>query len=156
VTELCGVQSQEMLAGTGIHGHDRQYVKIVCSRDASRAGWRTRDGADSLKAVPSQAQTENARLQLNVCCVFSVHKGNRIGPRRRTRMFFRNTFAFSTFVMSTVAIFWSSAPALSDESRRQNEGDAGYLPIQSINYEFGSKAMSGYFVPQGSVCLVTS
>ena len=71
-------------------------------------------------------------------------------------MFFRNTFAFSTFVTSTVAIFWSSAPALSDESRRQNEGDAGYLPIQSINYEFGSKAMSGYFVPQGSVCLVTS
>jgi hypothetical protein len=31
----------------------------------------------------------------------------------------------------------------------------GYLPMQSISYEFGSKAMSGYFVPQGSVCLVT-
>ena len=30
-----------------------------------------------------------------------------------------------------------------------------YAPIQSIAYEFGSKAMSGYFVPQGSVCLVT-
>jgi hypothetical protein len=70
-------------------------------------------------------------------------------------MLFRKTCAFSTFVLSTVAIFWASAPALSDESRRQNEGDAGYLPIQSISYEFGSKALSGYFVPQGSVCLVT-
>ena len=29
------------------------------------------------------------------------------------------------------------------------------MPIQSISYEFGSKAMSGYFVSQGSVCLVT-
>jgi hypothetical protein len=44
---------------------------------------------------------------------------------------------------------------LSGESRWQKEGDAGYLPIQSISYEFGSKAMSGYFVPQGSVCLVS-
>jgi hypothetical protein len=70
-------------------------------------------------------------------------------------MLFRKTCAFSTFVLSTVATFWASAPALSDESRRQKEGDAGYLPIQSISYEFGSKAMSGYFVPQGSVCLVT-
>jgi hypothetical protein len=70
-------------------------------------------------------------------------------------MFFRKTFAFSTIVMSTAVIFWASAPALSGESRWQKEGDAGYLPIQSISYEFGSKAMSGYFVPQGSVCLVS-
>ena len=66
-------------------------------------------------------------------------------------MSLRKTFAFSTFVVSTAAIFWASAPALSDESPLQ----AGYLPIQSISYELGSKAMSGYFVPQGSVCLVT-
>jgi hypothetical protein len=70
-------------------------------------------------------------------------------------MCFRKTFAFSTFVMSTALIFWASAPASSGESWRQKEGDAGYLPIQSISYEFGSKAMSGYFVAQGSVCLVT-
>ena len=70
-------------------------------------------------------------------------------------MFLRETFAFPTFVMSTAVIFWLTAPALSDESRRQKEGDTGYLPIQSISYEFGSKALSGYFVPQGSVCLVT-
>jgi hypothetical protein len=48
-----------------------------------------------------------------------------------------------------------SDPALSGETWPQKEGDAGYLPIQSISYEFGSKAMSGYFVSQGSVCLVT-
>ena len=70
-------------------------------------------------------------------------------------MFFTKTFAFSTFVMSTAVIFWASAPALSGESRWQKEGDAGYLPIQSISYDFGSKAMSGYFVPQGSACLVS-
>ena len=70
-------------------------------------------------------------------------------------MFFRTTFAFATFVMSTAVIFWASAPALSGDSWWQKEGDAGYLPIQSISYEFGSKAMSGYFVSQGSVCLVT-
>ncbi len=70
-------------------------------------------------------------------------------------MFFTKTFAFSTFVMSTAVIFWASAPALSGKSRWQKEGDAEYLPIQSISYEFGSRVMSGYFVPQGSVCLVS-
>jgi hypothetical protein len=70
-------------------------------------------------------------------------------------MSFRKTLAFSAFLMSTGAIFSAPAPALADEWRRQTEGDAGYSPIQSIAYEFGSKAMSGYFVPQGSVCLVT-
>ena len=66
-------------------------------------------------------------------------------------MSLRKTFAFSTFVVSTAAIFWASPPPCQDESPLQ----AGYLPIQSISYELGSKAMSGYFVPQGSVCLVT-
>jgi hypothetical protein len=71
-------------------------------------------------------------------------------------MSFRKTLAFSTFLMSTATIFSAPAQALADERRRQQtEGDAGYAPIQSIAYEFGSKAMSGHFVPQGSVCLVT-
>jgi hypothetical protein len=69
-------------------------------------------------------------------------------------MSFRKTLAFLTFVMSTAVLF-SSAPALSGEPRRQKEGDTEYLPIQSISYEFGSKATSGYFVSQGSVCLVS-
>lgn len=58
-------------------------------------------------------------------------------------MFVRTTFAFSTFVVSVVAILWTSAPSLSGESPPQREGDVRYLPIQSISYEFGSKAMSG-------------
>jgi hypothetical protein len=70
-------------------------------------------------------------------------------------MFSRKTFGISTFVMSTAVIFWASTPALSGESPRQNEGDAVYLPIQSIGYEFGSKAISGYFVLQGSACLLS-
>ena len=70
-------------------------------------------------------------------------------------MLFRKTLAFLAFVMPTAAIISASAPAMADEWRRQTEGDAGYKPIQSIAYEFGSKAMSGYFVAQGSACLVT-
>jgi hypothetical protein len=70
-------------------------------------------------------------------------------------MFSRKTFGISTFVMSTAVIFWASTPALSGESQRQNEGDTVYLPIQSISYEFGSKAISGYFVSQGSACLLS-
>jgi hypothetical protein len=70
-------------------------------------------------------------------------------------MVFRKTIAFSACAIWTAAVSWAPAPALSGESRPQKEGDARYLPIQSISYEFGSKALSGYFVPQGSVCLVT-
>ena len=44
---------------------------------------------------------------------------------------------------------------MSGESAVGDEGYARYLPIQSISYEFGSKAMRGYFVQQGSVCVVT-
>jgi len=57
--------------------------------------------------------------------------------------------------MAIAASLGSSGPAVSGESRPQKEGDARYRPIQSISYEFGSKAMSGYFVQQGSVCSVT-
>ena len=37
----------------------------------------------------------------------------------------------------------------------QTEGYSQFLPVQSISYEFGSKAMSGYFVQEGEVCVVT-
>jgi hypothetical protein len=70
-------------------------------------------------------------------------------------MFFRKTSTFSALAVLTGVSFWATAPAFSGESRPRKEGDLRYLPIQSISYEFGSKAMSGYFVPQGSVCLVT-
>ena len=70
-------------------------------------------------------------------------------------MLFRKTLAFSVCLTATAAIFSGSAPAFADEPWRQKDGDAGYKPIQSIAYEFGSKAISGYFVAQGSACLVT-
>jgi hypothetical protein len=70
-------------------------------------------------------------------------------------MFSRTTFVVSAFAAAIAASFWSSGSAISGESRLQKEGDARYRPIQIINYEFGSKAMSGYFVQQNSVCLVT-
>jgi hypothetical protein len=70
-------------------------------------------------------------------------------------MFSRTSLAVSAFAAAIAASFWSSGPAVSGESRLQKEGDALYRPIQSISYEFGSKVMSGYFVQQNSVCLVT-
>ena len=70
-------------------------------------------------------------------------------------MFSRTMFGVSAFVVAIAASFWPSAPAVSGESPPQNEGSARYLPIKSISYTLGSKAMSGYFVQQNSVCLVT-
>jgi hypothetical protein len=70
-------------------------------------------------------------------------------------MFSRTTFGVSAFSVAIAASLWSSAPAVSGEAPLQNEGTSRYLPIQSISYEFGSKAMQGYFVQRGSVCLVT-
>jgi hypothetical protein len=35
------------------------------------------------------------------------------------------------------------------------EDQTRYRPIQSINYDLGSKRMSGYFVAQDAACLVT-
>jgi hypothetical protein len=61
-------------------------------------------------------------------------------------MFSGTTFGVSAFGVAIAASLWSSAPAVSGESPLQNEGTSRYLPIQSISYEFGSKAMRGYFV----------
>jgi hypothetical protein len=70
-------------------------------------------------------------------------------------MFSKATLVVSAFAAAIAASFWSSGSAVSGESRLQEQGDALYRPIQSISYEFGSKAMSGYFVQRNSVCLVT-
>jgi hypothetical protein len=70
-------------------------------------------------------------------------------------MFSRTPFGASAFAGAIAASLLSSAPAVSGQSLRQNEGSSRYLPIQSISYDFGSKAMRGYFVRQGSLCLVT-
>ena len=70
-------------------------------------------------------------------------------------MFFSKTLAFAAFVVAIGGSFWASGPAVSGESSPQKEGYARFLPVQSISYEFGSKAMRGYFVQEGEVCLVT-
>jgi hypothetical protein len=70
-------------------------------------------------------------------------------------MFYRTTFVVSVLAAAIAASFCSSGWAVAGESRLQKEGDARYRPIQSISYEFGSKAMSAYFVQRNSACLVT-
>jgi hypothetical protein len=68
-------------------------------------------------------------------------------------MFSRTLFGVAASVVAIAASLWPSALAVSGEP--QNEGSARYLPIKSISYTLGSKVMSGYFVQQNSVCLVT-
>ena len=68
-------------------------------------------------------------------------------------MFSRTLFGVAASVVAIASSLWPSALAVSGEP--QNEGSARYLPIKSISYTLGSKVMSGYFVQQNSVCLVT-
>ena len=70
-------------------------------------------------------------------------------------MFSRTTFGVSAFAVAIAAIFWVSGPAVSGGFPSEKDGDALFKPIQSISYTFGSKAVSGYFIQQNSVCLVT-
>ena len=53
------------------------------------------------------------------------------------------------------AAICGSIPAMSGEFPPQEQHSAVYRPIQIISYTFGSKAMSGYFVQEDSVCRVT-
>ena len=69
-------------------------------------------------------------------------------------MFSRTPFCLSAFAAAIVANVWSSAPAVSGEGAPHSDS-VRYSPIQSISYDFGSKSMRGYFVRQGSVCLVS-
>ena len=60
-------------------------------------------------------------------------------------------------VTASVMAVWLGAGAISDSNGASSllEGQARYVPIQSITYEFGSKLMTGYFVDQGGTCVVT-
>ena len=55
--------------------------------------------------------------------------------------------------MMTVTLL-ASAPTAIGGSPSSSQSHAEYKPVQSISYEFGSKAMSGYFVQEDSACLV--
>jgi hypothetical protein len=61
---------------------------------------------------------------------------------------------FSAFAATTAVSLWAWIPAASSAPPAAPEGQARYLPIQSISYEFGSKSMSGYFVQQSTTCVV--
>jgi len=57
----------------------------------------------------------------------------------------------SAFAATIAVSLWAWIPAASAAS----DGQARYLPIQSISYEFGSKSLSGYFVQRAETCIVT-
>jgi hypothetical protein len=66
---------------------------------------------------------------------------------------FIKTIACASVFAGTVGIsLWASA-ALS-QTQAPVKDEAKYAPIQSIRYDFGSKSMSGYFVPQAARCVV--
>jgi hypothetical protein len=69
-------------------------------------------------------------------------------------MFSKTPFCLSAFAIAIAVNIWSSAPAVSGESR-PNTDSVRYRPIESISYDFGSKSMSGYFVRQGPACFVS-
>lgn len=50
---------------------------------------------------------------------------------------------------------WAWVPSALSEPLSLTDEQARYLPIQSINYDFGSKSMSGYFVERSVNCFVT-
>jgi len=70
-------------------------------------------------------------------------------------MFSRKLLGLSAFAMTIAATLSAWIPAASAGSPSSVEDRAVYAPIQSIRYDFGSKSMSGYFVQQSDVCLVT-
>ena len=68
-------------------------------------------------------------------------------------MFSRNTFVGgSAFALAVAA---SCGQAVAADEPTQKKGNNLYTPIENISYTFGSKAVSGYFVQQNSVCVVT-
>ena len=68
-------------------------------------------------------------------------------------MFSRNTFVGgSAFALAVAA---SCGQAVAADEPTQKKGNNLYTPIENISYTFGSKAVSGYFVQQNAVCLVT-
>jgi len=68
-------------------------------------------------------------------------------------MFSKSLFCLPALAFAAAASVCSSAPAFSGEAGSHNS--VRYRPIESISYDFGSKSMSGYFVREGSVCVVS-
>jgi hypothetical protein len=72
---------------------------------------------------------------------------------------FSRKLAVISAVAATIAVGLSAwVPTASSRAPTQAQDRAMYAPIQSISYQFGSKAMSGYFVrrvQQAATCDVT-
>ena len=62
---------------------------------------------------------------------------------------------FSAFAATIAVSLWAWIPPASSAPPAAPQGQAHYLPIQSISYEFGSKSMIGYFVQRAETCIVT-
>ncbi len=67
----------------------------------------------------------------------------------------KRLFGISAFAGTIAAGLLTGAPVATSGPAEPAEGQAQYQPIQNISYEFGSKFMSGYFVEQAGICLVT-
>ena len=59
----------------------------------------------------------------------------------------------SAFAGTIVVSLWVGVPAAS--AGPPDVDGARYLPIQNISYDLGSTSMSGYFVQQSAICVVT-
>ena len=59
-------------------------------------------------------------------------------------------------IAGAIAVSFSAVcTSASSESLPQLDGRTRYEPTQGIRYDLGSKSTSGYFLQQGSTCLVT-
>lgn len=68
---------------------------------------------------------------------------------------FRNKPNIAAFAATTALCLWGLVSGASGESSALADSQARYAPIQAITYEVGSKLMTGYFVEQGGICVVT-
>ena len=70
-------------------------------------------------------------------------------------MFLRNALMNSAFVGTIALGLWTGLSAVSAGSLSSAEDQAQYAPKQSIQYDFGSKSVSGYFLNKLGTCVAT-
>lgn len=65
------------------------------------------------------------------------------------------TFFGIAVVVAAAAVVGLGATLPAASTRAPAAGKTDYLPVQSINKQFGSKSLSGYFTTQEAACAVT-
>jgi hypothetical protein len=125
------------------HPHPSWSFDAIATQRRGRAG----------KPTPRLAVGKNTHIQPHDCTALTVLRRKR-PCKKGTPMFFSKSLALWAFPAAISASFCASGRAVSCESL-QTESYARFLPLKNISYEFGSKAMSGYFVQEDKVCLVT-